>query len=107
MAFYRGWRGKSFRARARTFRSRGYGRRFKNFSGGMGGGLMYTAGGAVAGYMAPRVVPYQDAIITALAVAPVKMPRIVRRLAGGYVIGMLAKGFLGGSGTGAGTGDYI
>ena len=50
--------------------------------------LPYIAGG-IAGYAAPRVHPYQDIVITALAVAPINLPYGIKKVAQGYVLGSL------------------
>jgi len=93
-----------FRSRKRwtrwsAFRStaRRYGGRARNWAGRNKGGMMKYlpyAGGAVAGYFAPRVIPYQDLIVTALAVAPVRMPYSIKWIAQGYVAGAIVRTFL-------------
>lgn len=98
-------------ARFRRFR-RSYSRPRRSFRGrGRSGGnfILKWGVGAVAGVVAPRVHPLQDTIITALAVAPIRLPYGVKGILQGYVGGMLAKPFLGafGGAQASGTGDYV
>lgn len=67
--------------------------------------------GAIAGYAAPQVIPYQDEIALVVCAAPVKIPRFIRQGASGYVIGRVARNIMArGIGTGTriddGTGWY-
>lgn len=65
-----------------------------------GGSIIFGVGGAALGYMAPRVVPYQDTLMTAIAVLPGVLPMgrtipwQIRRLASGYVLGSMARAFV-------------
>jgi len=64
---------------------------------GIAGNKWVTFGaGAAAGFLAPKVIPFQDEIALVLCAAPVKMPRMVRSVASGYVIGRIAKNLIGG-----------
>lgn len=77
-----------------------------------GGSLIFGIGGAAAGYLAPTIHPLQDTLLTAIAVLPGVLPvgRTVpwqiRRFASGYVIGRIAKGFIGG-GVSTGGSDFV
>lgn len=91
-----------FRRRFRTrYRTR-YVRRGRRGGGGMNKWLTF-GGGAIAGYMAPQVIPYQNELALVLAAAPVKLPRAVRSIASGYVIGRITRNITTG-GVGSGTG---
>jgi len=72
-------------------------RRFYRSRGGMKGiagiSLPYI-GGAAAGYLAPRIHPMQDVVITALAVLPIRLPMRIKPIAQGYVLGMIARQFV-------------
>ena len=87
------------RKRYSSYRSRGYSRVRSVYKSG-GGSILFAAGGAAAGYFAPRVVPYQDMIMTAIAVLPGVLPvgKVVpwqlRRFASGYVAGAMARAFV-------------
>jgi len=65
-----------------------------------GGSLIFGLGGVAAGYLAPRVVPYQDVAITAIAVLPGVLPMgrtvpwQIRRAASGYVLGSMLRNVL-------------
>lgn len=72
--------------------SRGYARR-GGWKGIAGVSLPYI-GGAAAGYLAPRIHPMQDVVITALAVLPVRLPMRIKPIAQGYVLGMIARQFV-------------
>lgn len=84
-------------------RRRRFGRRMRSGYRAGGGSVIFGLGGAVAGYMAPRVVPYQDLALTALAVIPgvlpvgKTIPWQLRRFASGYVIGSMVKHFTAGT----------
>ena len=90
-------RGRRMMSRARSYGSRRFGRgtwgRGSRNRGLAGIGIKYVAGAAL-GYMAPRVVPYQDLAITAAAVLPVRLPYGIKGIAQGYVMGMIIKNFL-------------
>ena len=60
-------------------------------------------GGVAAGYMAPQVVLYQDELALVITAAPVKVPRMVRSVASGYVVGRIIRNIMG-RGIGTGTG---
>jgi len=62
----------------------------------MGSFQMRWGIGAAAGVFAPRVHAMQDMLITAIAVAPIRMPYGIKSLAQGYVGGMLVRPFMGG-----------
>lgn len=83
MARYRRFRRS---ARAYGFRARRYGRRSR------GVGMNYWIGAGL-GYLKPiSVHPLQDAIITALAVSPVKiLPGNIHQVARGYALGMCGR----------------
>jgi hypothetical protein len=86
----------AYKKRFRNAYSRGrawYGRRSTRQKAGIEKWLPF-GGGAAAGYLAPSVIPYQDAAITAIAVAPVKVPRAIRHAAQGYVVGRMAKAII-------------
>ena len=94
----------SIRRSSRRRRSRGRGRG--------GNGMMIFAIGAGAGYLAPRIHPMQDMIVTALAVLPVRTGiRGLKFGAQGYVAGMIARqimpGLLGGFGSGGSGGSFV
>lgn len=64
-----------------------------------GFGVVFTPawmGGVAAGVLAPVVHPWQETVMTALAVAPIKLPYGLKLIAQGYVGGRLARPFLGG-----------
>lgn len=72
---------------------------------GLAGNKWVTFGaGAAAGFMAPKVIPFQDEIALVITAAPVKMPRMVRSVASGYVIGRILKNIVGGGLGGSTTG---
>lgn len=79
-----------------------------------GGSVIFGLGGAVAGAMAPEVLPYQTPVMTMLACLPGVLPKSmanvipwqVRRFASGYVVGRMAKAYVGIPGVSAATGDY-
>lgn len=108
-------RWKNFRTRSRNFYVSGRGRARKFYKSG-GGSLIFGIGGAVAGYAAPRVIPYQDTIMTAIAVLPGVLPvgRTIpwqlRRFASGYTLGAIGRnvvpGLIGGS-QGGSASDYV
>lgn len=52
--------------------------------------------GAVAGMIAPQLHPMQDMLLTAAAVAPIRLPYGIKSFAQGYVGGKLLKPFIGG-----------
>lgn len=81
-------------------------RRYGGARGIAGIGLPYI-GGAALGWFAPRVSPYQDIAITALAVLPIRLPYNVQNIAKGYVLGTLAKGVLGMNGLQTNTGAVV
>jgi len=87
-------------------------RSYRRYGGakGIAGIGLPLIGGVALGYMAPRVVPYQDMIVTLLAVAPVRLPYNLQNVAKGYVLGSMAKSFIpnpfGGSGVSSSSGDY-
>lgn len=81
-------RSGSYRPRSR--------RSMKKSSGGFGNFHMRWGIGAVAGVMAPTIHPLQDMLITAIAVAPVRLPSGIKGLAQGYVGGRLLRPFAGG-----------
>ena len=93
----------AYRARYQKYRakyaSRRFGRARAVYKSG-GGSVIFALGGVVAGYMAPRVVPYQDLIVTGVAVAPgvlpvgKAVPWQLRRAASGYVLGAIIRNFL-------------
>lgn len=87
-------RARRYGGRARTyFRSRG----------GFGNKWITFGGGVAAGYLAPQVVPYQDELALVITAAPVKVPRMVRSVASGYVVGRIIRNIMG-RGIGTGTG---
>lgn len=93
--------------RFRRFRrsAHSYGRRGYRRARGLAGNKWVTFGaGAAAGFLAPKVIPFQDEIALVITAAPVKMPRAVRSVASGYVIGRIAKNILGGGVAGQPTG---
>jgi len=47
--------------------------------------------GVAGGFLAPTVIPFQNEIAMVGAVAPVKMPRPVRSVLSGYVIGRILR----------------
>lgn len=94
MAYRRRFR--RFRRYARSYGGRAYGG-FKRASGNK---WITFGAGAAAGFMAPKVIPMQDEIALVITAAPVKMPRAVRSIASGYVIGRILKNLLGGSTSG-------
>ena len=79
-----------------------------------GGSVIFGLGGAVAGAMATEVLPYQTPALTFLAclpgVLPASMSKVipwqVRRFASGYVVGRMAKAYIGIPGVSSATGDY-
>jgi len=102
MARYRG----GYRNNYLAYRKRGYSRGYavrntmgKAYRSG-GGSIIFGIGGIAAGYVAPRVIPYQDLVLTAIAVLPgvlpvgKTVPWQVRRFASGYVIGTMIRGIL-------------
>jgi hypothetical protein len=109
--------------RAGQYAMRGYSRfraggmtRRKAFYKAGGGSILFGAAGVALGYIAPRVLPYQDLVITAIAVAPAIVPRSMMRIipwqvqkaAGGYVIGSMARALLPNIlGVGAATGGSV
>jgi len=96
----------------RSYGRRSYGRRR---GGSSNGSMMKFALGALAGYFAPRVSPYQDCVITALAVSPVKVvPYQFYGYLKGYVGGMVLKQVMPGlslggltGGSNSSTGGYV
>jgi len=87
-----------WRKRGRSMRSYGGRRSFRRSyrgrrRGGMGGMLPFV-GGAALGYIAPRMHPMQDLIITTLAVLPIRLPYGIKKISQGYVMGMIVKNFL-------------
>lgn len=81
-----------------------------------GGSILFAGAGVAAGYLAPRVLPYQDTIMMGLAVLPGVLPvgRTIpwqlRRFASGYVLGTMAKAFvpsIPGLPFGGGAGDVV
>ena len=101
--FSRSWKGRYANVRKYGFRSSA---KYAYKSGG--GSIIFGLGGAVAGYAAPRLIPYQDTIMMAAACLPGVLPvgRTIpwqlRRFASGYVMGTIVKAFvpgLGGMGT--------
>lgn len=91
--------------RRRRFKWQGFKRAFsrggaKAMYRGGGGSLLFGIGGAVAGYAAPRVIPYQDTAMMAIAALPGALPMgrtipwQLRRFASGYVIGQIIKAFV-------------
>jgi hypothetical protein len=89
MAYRRG-RSRGFR---KTFRRSGR-RSMRRFRRGGGNYMLKYGAGVALGYLAPRISPMQDLIITAVAVAPVKVPYGIKGIAQGYVMGMIVKNFL-------------
>jgi len=89
---FRSWGARRMSSSRRRFGRGTWGRGSRN-RGILGIGLKYAAGAAL-GYMAPRVVPYQDLVITAMAVLPVRLPYGIKGIAQGYVAGMIIKNFL-------------
>lgn len=89
-----------FRRFRRTYRgARSYGRRgFRRARGAFGNNMVKWGIGAVAGAVAPQFHPMQDVLITALAVAPVRLPYGIKTLAQGYVGGKLLKPLVSGFG---------
>jgi hypothetical protein len=81
----------NWRGRARSF-SRG-----KKWNKGGFGVILTPAylGGVAAGLLVPTLVPYQELIMTALAVLPVRLPYGLKLIAQGYVGGRLVKPFMG------------
>ena len=65
--------------------------RFSRFSrrGGFGNKWVTFVAGVAAGYLTPDVVPYQNELALVATAAPVKMPRVIRSVASGYVIGRI------------------
>lgn len=98
MAFYRRNRMRRFYGRMRygSWRSRG--------RAAIGNKWVTFGAGAAAGFMAPKVIPMQDEIALVICAAPVKMPRAVRSVASGYVIGRILKNIVGGGMSGSSTG---
>lgn len=105
------WR-RRFYGRARSYfrtygsaRRSGYSRRgaFNVMTGGRGTKWVTFGAGAAAGYLAPNVVPYQDEIALVITAAPVRLPRVVRSAASGYVVGRIIRNIMN-RGVGAGTG---
>jgi hypothetical protein len=91
------------RSRARYTRYRAayggwMGRRGRRTRKGINVGLPFLAGVAL-GYFAPRVHPLQDVAVTAVAVAPMRLPMNAGNVAKGYVAGMLIKSVLPNIGT--------
>lgn len=94
------WRRPNFRRSYQKVRQYGF-RSSARYAYKRGGGsIVWGLGGVAAGYLAPRVVPYQDMIVTAIAVLPGVLPVgrtvpwQVRRAASGYVIGAMARAFM-------------
>ena len=94
---------RKYRSRARAWSgrrmasARSYGGRARRWGSQNKGGMMKYlpyAGGAVAGYLAPRVIPMQDLLITALAVAPIRLPYQIKWIAQGYVAGAVVRAFM-------------
>lgn len=101
---YRNVRKFGFRSSARY----GY-KKFGGARGIAGFSLPWIAGGAL-GYAAPRINPYQDMIITAMAVLPIRLPYGLQNVAKGYVGGMLLRQVMpgiGGFGTAATNGSDV
>lgn len=93
MAYRRSYRSNRGYSRARrTIRSS----RYKARSGGFGNFQMRWLAGAAGGAFLPRIHPMQDMLITALAVAPIRLPAGIKSLAQGYVGGTLIRPFMGG-----------
>lgn len=94
---------KSYR-NFRRFGARSSARYFYNKAGGARGiatNKWVTFGaGFAAGYLAPKVVPYQDEIALVACAAPIKEPRMVRSIASGYVIGRIVRNMTKGSASG-------
>jgi len=94
----------AYRRRRFYRRARFYGRRF--YGGGrkaMGNKWITFGAGAAAGFMAPKLIPMQDELALVITASPVKMPRAVRSVASGYVIGRILKNLTGGRLTGGST----
>lgn len=85
-------RGRRYFGRARSYARRASGNKWMTFGAGV-----------AAGYLAPDVVPYQNELALVATAAPVKMPRVVRSVASGYVIGRIIRNITQ-KGIGSGTG---
>jgi len=93
----------AYRKRYSNYRKRYSGQRFGRARAAYrsgGGSIIFGIGGVAAGYIAPRVIPYQDLVLMAIAVLPgvlpvgKTVPWQVRRFASGYVIGTMIRGIL-------------
>jgi hypothetical protein len=61
----------------------------------MMGGISPTfLGGVALGILAPTFNSYQDVVLTALAVAPIRLPYGLGSIAKGYVLGRIARPYV-------------
>lgn len=86
---------------ARSYVRGGYNRFRAGGVRGMASNKWVTFGaGFAAGYLAPKVVPYQDEIALVACAAPIREPRVIRSVASGYVIGRIVRNMTKGSSSG-------
>lgn len=64
-------------------------------------------GGAALGYFAPRVSPFQDPAIMALAVLPIRLPYGIQNIAKGYALATIVKTMIGGVNNGTSNGGVV
>jgi hypothetical protein len=99
---YKKFRQYGARSSARYFYGRAGGYK------GIAGNKWVTFGaGALAGFKAPQVIPYQDELALVITAAPVKIPLAVRSVASGYLIGRVVRNVMArgvGTGTSGNTG---
>lgn len=97
------------RSRARSYYSRGraFYRRAGGYKGIAGNKWVTFGAGALAGFKAPQVIPYQDELALVITAAPVRLSRAVRSVASGYIIGRVVRNVMArgvGTGTSGNTG---